>query len=107
MIAEGSIWGLAPGWQREIASFDIGLALIAFRAARANDSRFQRNVIAAFVLLTALIGTNHLFAVLSGGTSWVHLTFTAVNYLGVAFGCVVLLTTQDTQEIKSGHPRPD
>ena len=36
-IASGSTWGLAAGWQREIGFFDIGMAVVTFRAVRSND----------------------------------------------------------------------
>jgi cell division protein FtsW (lipid II flippase) len=90
-IASGSVWGFAPGWQREIGFFDIAMALIAFCALRANEPRFSRSVAIVFVILTALIGTNHLYAVASGSRSWVHVTFTVVNYTAVAIGCAALL----------------
>jgi hypothetical protein len=28
--AAASVWGFAPGWQREIGFFDLAMALIAF-----------------------------------------------------------------------------
>lgn len=30
VVAGGSAWGLAAGWQREIGFFDIGMAVVAF-----------------------------------------------------------------------------
>ncbi len=89
--AATSVWGFAPGWQREIGFFDLTMALIAVLAIRTDDLRFQRSVTLAIVVLTALVGTNHLVTILSGETSPLHEVFTAVNYGGVAVGAVALL----------------
>ncbi len=80
-IASGSAWGLAAGWQREIGFFDIGMAVVTFRAFRSNDLKFQRSVALALIILTALIGTNHLIALVSEPHAWVHVVFTPLNYV--------------------------
>ena len=79
-IASGSAWGLAAGWQREIGFFDIGMAVVTLRAFRSNDLKFQRSVALALIILTALIGTNHLIALVSAPSAWVHVVFTPLNY---------------------------
>jgi len=80
-IASGSTWGLAAGWQREIGFFDIAMAAITFGAFRSNDLKFQRAVARALIILTALIGTNHLIALVSEPHEWVHVVFTPLNYV--------------------------
>ena len=62
--AAASVWGFAPGWQREIGFFDLAMALLAFRAIQSGDLRFQRGVALAFVVLTTLVGSNHVMAIL-------------------------------------------
>lgn len=89
--AEASAWGVAPGWQREIAFFDLAMALLAILALRSRDIRFQRGVTFALVILTALVGTNHLVTVLSGKSGLVHEVFSVVNYVLVLFGLAALM----------------
>ncbi len=81
VVAGGSAWGLAAGWQREIGFFDVGMAVVTFRAFRSNDLKFQRSVALALIILTVLIGTNHLIALVSEPLAWVHVVFTPLNYV--------------------------
>jgi KinB signaling pathway activation protein len=89
-IGERSTWGLAAGWQREIGFFDVGMAVVTFRAVRSNDLKFQRSVALALIILTALIGTNHLIAIASAPRAWVHVVFTPLNYLASVVGGAAL-----------------
>jgi KinB signaling pathway activation protein len=89
-IAGGSAWGLAAGWQREIGFFDIGMAVVTFRSLRSNDLKFQRSVALALIILTALIGTNHLIALVSAPRAWVHVVFTPLNYVVSVVGGAAL-----------------
>lgn len=91
--AAASVWGFAPGWQREIGFFDLAMALLAFRAIQSGDLRFQRGVALAFVVLTTLVGSNHVMAILSGQTAPLHKIFAAVNYSAVGFGLAALFCT--------------
>jgi hypothetical protein len=93
--AGASVWGFAPGWQREIAIFDLAFALTAFLANRDSDLGFQRGVIWALVVLTALVGTNHLSAVVSGQSALLHDAFVGVNYAIAAFGLLALYTSRE------------
>lgn len=89
-IAGGSAWGLAAGWQREIGFFDIGMAVVAFSAFRSSDPQFQRSVALALIVLTALIGTNHLIALVSEPHAWVHVAFAPLNYVALVAGGAAL-----------------
>jgi len=90
--AAASVWGFAPGWQREIGFFDLAMALMAFLAIRTDDLRFQRSLTLGVVVLTTLVGTNHLVTVLSGETSSLHEVFTVVNYAAVVIGSAALFS---------------
>ena len=92
--AAASVWGFAPGWQREIGFFDLAMALIGFFAIRTGDLRCQRCLTLAIVVLTTLVGTNHLVTILSGKTSLLHEVFAVVNYAAVGIGCAALLSRQ-------------
>jgi KinB signaling pathway activation protein len=89
-IANGSAWGLAAGWQREIGFFDVAMAVVTFRAFRSDDLKFQRSVVLALIILTALIGTNHLIALVSEPHAWVHVVFTPLNYAVSIVGAAAL-----------------
>ncbi len=89
-ISRGSAWGLAAGWQREIGFFNIGMAVVAFSALRSSDLKFHRSVALALIILTALIGTNHLFALVSEPHAWVHVVFTPLNYVASVVGGAAL-----------------
>jgi KinB signaling pathway activation protein len=93
--AATSVWGFAPGWQREIGFFDLTFALLAFSATRTDDLAFQRQLVLAIVILTVLVGTNHLFTVLSGRTGALHGVFLGVNYALVVGGVIALSIQQD------------
>jgi hypothetical protein len=101
--AAASVWGFAPGWQREIGFFDLAMALIAFFAIRTDDFRFQRSLTLAIVVLTTLVGTNHLVTILSGKTSSLHEVFAVVNYAAVAIGSAALFSRQGRSH--NGPPR--
>jgi len=88
--ATASVWGFAPGWQREIGFFDVAFAVTAFGAFKSAKLDFQRGVAVAIVVLTTLVGSNHLATILSGRTSSLHELFVGVNYAAVAFGCAAL-----------------
>jgi KinB signaling pathway activation protein len=90
VVASGSAWGLAAGWQREIGFFDIGMAVVTFKAFRSNELKFQRSVALARIILTALIGTNHLIALVSESDAWVHVVFTPLNYVISVVGAAAL-----------------
>jgi hypothetical protein len=89
-IAAGSAWSSAAGWQREIGFFDIGMAVVAFSAIRSSDLEFRRSVVLALIILTALIGTNHLVALVSKPHAWVHVVFTPLNYAAAVVGGAAL-----------------
>jgi hypothetical protein len=48
----------------------------------------------AIVVLTTLVGTNHLVTILSGKTSSLHEVFAVVNYAAVAVGSAALFSRQ-------------
>ena len=60
--AERSVWGGNAGWQREIAFWNVGAAIIVFLTLRLRDARLANAVVSGCVVLFFLLGTNHLFA---------------------------------------------
>lgn len=91
VLSRGSDWGFTPGWQREIAFWNVGLAVVIVGVLWVGDPDSIRVVVTAVVVLTTLLGTNHLRAALANRSAWVHRVGAAVNYLAVVAGVIVLL----------------
>jgi hypothetical protein len=89
--AELSVWGGNPGWQREIAFWNIGCAIIVFLTLRLADSRLAMAVATGCTVLFFLLGTNHLFAFISNPQAQFHWPPLVLNYVGLFFGARLLL----------------
>lgn len=64
-IAEGSLWGTAMGWQREIALWNFALSVGIFYALVSHDQACKIFVGRIIAVLSVLLGINHLAATLS------------------------------------------
>lgn len=89
--AEKSVWGGNPGWQREIAFWNVGCAIIVFLTLRLADPRVAMVVTTGCTVLFFLLGTNHLFAFVSDPRAQFHWPPLLLNYIGLAFGARLLL----------------
>lgn len=89
--AERSVWGGNPGWQREIAFWNVGAAIIVFLTLRLHDARLAIAVVSGCVMLFFLLGTNHLFAFIANPNAVFHWPPLVLNYVGLLFGVRVLL----------------
>ena len=89
-MSRHTAWGLAPGWQREIAFWNIGLVVVIAGVLWSKDPTSIRAVVTAVVVLTGLLGTNHLLAARSNRNAWLHRVGAIVNYLAVGAGVMVL-----------------
>jgi hypothetical protein len=82
-LGVASAWGTAPGWQREIAFWDLGMYIVIARTLRAKDPVGGRTVGVALVLLQLLVATNHTLGALQG-----HAVLNAI--MGpVNYGCAL------------------
>lgn len=86
----GTIWGLAPGWQREIGFWNVAMLAIILGVLAKPDASGARIVVRGLVVLGILLGTNHLFAVITDPHGWAHYTPMIVNYVGVIAGWLAL-----------------
>lgn len=70
-IAARSGWGYAHGWQREIAIWNVGMITVILLVRRP-DTDIDRSLLSAFLVLSSLLGQNHLSALRSsrGLTHW-------------------------------------
>src|SRR5262245_36823475 len=80
-----SAWGVAPGWQREIAFWDLAMYVVIVRTLRTNDAVSGRTVAIALVVLQLLVATNHAAAAMQG-QAMLNAIMAVVNYGCVVFG---------------------
>ena len=90
-VARNTSWGLAPGWQREIAFWNIGLGAVIVGALRMGNPNCTSVVVGALVVLTSLLGLNHLLAALANREAWLHRVGALVNALAAIAGVMLLL----------------
>jgi hypothetical protein len=95
--AQKSVWGGNPGWQREIAFWNVGAAVTVFLTLRAGDARLAIPVAAGCTVLFFLLGTNHLFAFLENPSAQFHWPPLVLNYVGLAFGARLMLALRKDQ----------
>jgi hypothetical protein len=81
-LGASSAWGVAPGWQREIAFWNLAMYIVIARTLRANDAVAGRTVAVALVTLQLLAATNHSAAAIQSH-AMLNAIMSAVNY-----GCV-------------------
>src|SRR5215470_1875300 len=84
-----SAWGVAPGWQREIAFWDLAMYIVIVQTLRANDAVGGRTVAIALVVLQLLVGTNHAAAAIHSHTI-LNTVMGVINYSYVVFGVLAL-----------------
>jgi hypothetical protein len=87
-----SHWGGSPGWQREIAFWNIFAITVLVQVLRTKTAAFAQAVAQGCVVLFFLLGTNHLFAFMSAPAASFHWPPLVLNYAGFAFGAHTLLT---------------
>ena len=89
--AEKSAWGGNPGWQREIAFWNVACAIIVAKTLRIADERLAMVVATGCTALFLLLGTNHLFAFIANPRAQFHWPPLLLNFVGLAFGVRLLL----------------
>jgi len=88
-LGAASAWSVAPGWQREIAFWDLAMYIVIARTLRANDPVGGRTVAIALVVLQLAVATNHAVAGIQSH-AMLNLIMCAVNYGCVVFGALAL-----------------
>jgi hypothetical protein len=81
-----SVWGGNPGWQREIAFWNVCCAIIAILSLIFGNTQSVFPVVIGFTVLFILLGTNHLFAVIKDPKTKFHWPPLILNYIGAFFG---------------------
>lgn len=98
MGGEFTTWGNAPGWQREIALWNVGLVTAIAVSLCKKDVRLMRLMTLQSTLLCLTLGTNHLVAFLQDPSTHhlIHLMgIVEVLLLGGVWGVVALLRGRD------------
>ena len=88
-LGAASAWGIAPGWQREIAFWALAMYIVIARTLRANDAAGSRTVAIALVVLQLLFATNHAAAAIQSHAT-LNTLMAAINGGCVVFGTLVL-----------------
>ena len=88
-LGAGSAWGVAPGWQREIAFWNLAIYIVIAQALRVDDAVSGRAVAIALVTLQLLVATNHAEAAIASH-AMLNVVMSAVNYSCAAFGILAL-----------------
>jgi hypothetical protein len=88
-FASSTSWAFTGGWQREIAVFDLCLALILW-GARGSDAIIEAVVLAPFLLMFALLGTNHFVALVRAPNKPGHWAGVAANVIAIGFGSIAV-----------------
>ena len=89
VFARATTWGHNPGWQREIAIWNLG-TLTTIAALRREGGDPDRGLTAGFVVLSAFFGANHLAAALGSPRSWGNWAGVAANGVGLCAGIAAL-----------------
>src|SRR5260221_485903 len=89
-VGGGTSFGIAPGWMREIACFDLFLAFLCAMAFRRGPALpLQRAAATGMTLLSLLIGSNNFAAFLASGRG-AHASGAAVHALAALAGVLTL-----------------
>ena len=83
-------WGTAPGWQREIAIWDLTMYILIVRTLRNADAVAARLLVTAVVVLNLLVAANHFAAVMHGSGASLNAIAGAINIGSGTFGLVAL-----------------
>lgn len=91
-VASHTSWGMAPGWQREIALWNLGTIAMLFGILKAKIP-LTRTVIPGLCFLFLLLGLNHLWQVLQ--TPGQHgFTIVIMNFIPLLAVSLVLYVTR-------------
>ncbi|OZC59486.1 hypothetical protein CH276_20250 [Rhodococcus sp. 06-470-2] len=87
-FATTTAWGSNPGWQREIAIWNLG-TLVAAGAIVAGDGDPVRAQLRGLAVLSALFGVNHAVAAAQSGKPG-NVTWAVINGAGVVSALATL-----------------
>jgi KinB signaling pathway activation protein len=99
-LGTASAWGVAPGWQREIAFWDLAMCIVIAGTLRTNDAVSGRTGATALVVLQLLVATNH-FAGAIGGHGPLNAIMAALNSACVVVGIFAIRSRAAGRDLAS------
>lgn len=100
--AEKSVWGGNAGWQREIAFWNVGCAVIVVLTLRLANQQFGLAVATGCTVLFLLLGVNHLFAFIANPGAQFHWPPLLLNAIGLLSGVRLLLQRYANKQVGRG-----
>lgn len=91
--AAGTVWASSPGWQDEIAIFDILLACVFARLVYKGSHAHVREATWVVAVLSLVLGIHHMTGWLAAARPF-HVAFTIANFAASAWACVALLVSR-------------
>jgi hypothetical protein len=98
-------WGAAPGWQREIAFWNLSVYIVIARTLRRADAVSARLLVTALVVLNFLVAANHFVTVMQGSGALLNTIAGAINAGSGTLG-LVALWRERIADAKHGQPVP-
>jgi hypothetical protein len=95
VLASRTSWGFAPGWQREIALWNIAI-IVLILVLRSSLPSADVTILPVLALLSLMLGTNHLIAGIKAPGKTGHWAGVAGNFLGVILYLTYLATRAHT-----------
>lgn len=92
---EKSVWGGNPGWQREIAFWNVGMGLVVLQTLRLGEDRLAIAVAQSCTLLFLLLGVNHAYAFAQNPAAYFHWPPLVLNAVGFVYGLRLLLSRRE------------
>ena len=91
LISNLSFWDSSVGWQREIALWNLAIAISIIYGLIKNNTQVCRFLAMILILLSLLLGTNHIFELLiNKKIMTVNLLGSMLNYIMMVWGIFVL-----------------
>ncbi|MBI2711448.1 MAG: hypothetical protein HYX41_01105 [Bdellovibrio sp.] len=81
-FAEVTLWGSAPGWQTEIAIWNLGVICVLVPLVRVED--LSKKAIPGLIVLSLLFGVNHLYAAVQSSQFFLGNWLGALSNFGAA-----------------------
>jgi hypothetical protein len=93
VFSRATAWGHNPGWQREIAIWNLGTLATIVRLRR-HPGDPDRAMAGGFAVLSGLFGLNHLVAGMRSPGSWGNWLGAAANVTGIGLAAAALAHEQ-------------
>lgn len=93
-MSSGTSWPYAYGWQREIAFFDIMLAIYIGLQLRSGSQAELEKLLYCLAGLSLFLGLNHFLSALYGGWAYVHLAACVANALAVCVAAFIFVKSR-------------